>query len=258
MKPTAVVLVKKQPHYRRDAIESGLTKCGFQFAEVGYVPKHGDVLCIWNRNFGEDSLASNWEKAGAKVIVFENGYCGEDSDGRQYYAMALSQHNGAGRWPSGDGSRWNALRIELKPWKTNGGHILVCSQRGIGNPAMTPKFDWYAKVACELRKYTKREIRIRKHPVRHTLSNPLSNELKSAWACVVWSSNCATEALISGIQTFRFGPSIITQGATRKDYKDIDRFVACDRIPAFERLAWAQWSVDEISSGLPFELLLRM
>ena len=29
-----------------------------------------------------------------------------------------------------------------------------------------------------------------------------------------------------------------------------------DRLPAFHRLAWAQWTVDEISTGAPFRHLL--
>ena len=55
---------------------------------------------------------------------------------------------------------------------------------------------------------------------------------------------------------FYEAPDIICAGACTRGIQNIETPVYPDRLPALERLAWAQWRVSEIASGAPFDWLL--
>jgi hypothetical protein len=162
-------------------------------------PSPGDVLVIWNRYGRFAAEADRFEAAGCDVLVCENGYVGRDAEGRQYYAIALGGHNGAGRYYVGGAERWERLGIALKPWRTDGEHVLVCPQRGIGPPGVAMPRDWARDVVQRLGAFTGRRIVVRPHPGNRPPERSLSADLDGVWAMVVWSSNCATEALIEGV-----------------------------------------------------------
>lgn len=86
---------------------------------------------------------------------------------------------------------------------------------------------------------------------------PLSAHLLNAWAMVVHTSNAATEALIAGVPAFFDGPHLVTEGAAQQGIEGIERPALPDRLPALQRLAWAQWSMREITRGDPFAHLLQ-
>lgn len=264
----AFCLIRSEPHYRRDAFMSGLNAAGYDArtdAPAGVYP--GDVLVIWNRYGATHEAATRFESAGGTVIVAENGYVKGRHDGGDYYALALHAHNGRGDWPAGDGSRWEALGIELKPWRTNGEHILVAANRSFGQPGSVMPANWPDDVAARLRKLTDREVRVRLHPGNHKPQVPLERDLENAWACVVWSSSAGVKALIEGVPVICEAPYWVCKSAAGA-YVDSDmplssarlerQFAAYTaRLSALRRLAWAQWSIAEIASGEPFHHLFR-
>ena len=245
----AVCLIRKDPHYRRAAFESGLRRAGYTLRDDAVVGPD-DVLVIWNRYGSFADRADQWESKGGRVLVVENGYYGES-----IYAISVSGHNGSGLWPISDESRLNALGITFNPWRTEGDHILVCLQRGIGPPATAQPPGWEGAIQRQLHKITTRRIRVRPHPGNKAPAIPLADDLRNCWAMVTWSSNAATEALIAGIPVHYCGPYIVTDGAAIRGIETIASPVLLDRRASFERMAWAQWSVKEIESGEPFEHL---
>ena len=74
---------------------------------------------------------------------------------------------------------------------------------------------------------------------------------------VVWASNCATLALLCGIPAFYCAPHHVLEGALGRDLRMIDSPFHFDRRSAFESMAWAQWTMEEIEQGAPFRHLLR-
>ena len=76
-------------------------------------------------------------------------------------------------------------------------------------------------------------------------------------AVVVWGSSSAVQALVAGVPVFFEAPHIIVEDACERGIKNIDRPSTRDRLPAFEALAWAQWSLEEIAAGEPFRHLLQ-
>jgi hypothetical protein len=217
-----------------------------------------DVVVTWNKTARSAHVIKMAREGGAAVIVAENGYHGKDENGIQRYALALDGHNGSGRWYAPDRSRLDALSINFQPFRIPfNNSVLIADQRGIGSPIMRSPPLFGDKMEQRL-KSVGWETRVRRHPGQDEPSVPLMDDLADVSALVVWSSNCATAALIAGIPTFFTAPITVTAGASRpveelleKDFREFG-----PRDKAFARMAWAQWTVREMTSGEPFRVLL--
>ncbi len=249
----ATCLIRDLPHYRRQAFADGLRANGYvvSFAIPPSVIRPSDCLVIWNRYGGNATFADRFEAVGAPVFVAENGYL--TPEGVQMYAVARSQHNGAGSWRIEEGDRWSPLGIELKPWRENGAHILVLPQRGIGPPGVAMPRIWVNDVMHRLKRVTGRPVRLRAHPGKHR--PPLEPDFANCWAAVTWGSSAALKAIVAGIPVFYEFPQWIGAGAGQFEVRDLERPFLGDRLPMLRRLAWSQWSVGEISAGEPFRCL---
>jgi hypothetical protein len=234
----------------QDLLPAEYAACAAGLAAVGYgagaVP---DVTVAWG---GRNPKPP----ASGKLIVAENGYL-NGPDG-PYVALAVGAHNGAGKWPERSRERFNRLGVDFKPWRQNGGHVLVCPSRGIGMQPM-PK-DWTQRTVVALRKLTDREIRVRAHPGQWKripgVDDSLARDLEGAWACVIWASTAGVKALVAGIPVIYTAPNWICAAAAGNRLEDIEQPPMPDRAPAFERLASAQWTLPEIASGEAFRTLL--
>ncbi|MCR4331298.1 MAG: hypothetical protein NUV34_01120 [Sulfuricaulis sp.] len=254
-------LTRSDMHYRHDVFSAGLHAAGYEVCSGTPEGASDRVLLMWNRYGGYHEQATRFERAGGTVIVAENGYLGKDSNGNQLYAMARHGHNGSGQWYVGGPERWDALGIELKPWRTEGKHILVCGQRGIGSPTMASPPNWHETAAARLRKISSRPVKIRTHPGNNAPKIPLADDLRDAWACVIWSSGSGVQALVAGIPVIFDAPNWICEGAAIRGvghFGDLEKMLEAEdmRPQAMQRMAWAQCSLAEIETGEPFRRLL--
>jgi hypothetical protein len=250
-------LTRADMHYRHEVFSAGLRAAGYDVRSGAPEAKPGNLLLIWNRYGAYHDQASSFERGGGTVVVAENGYLGKDADGNQFYALARGGHNGSGQWYVGGPERFAALGIELKPWRTDGNHILVCGQRGIGSPTMASPPNWHEGAAERLRKQTKRPIKIRTHPGNKEAAVPLSADLAGAWACAIWSSSSGIQALVAGIPVLFDAPHWVCApaGGTLASVESPPMDDAA-RLTAMQRMAWGQWTLDDITSGEPFRRLL--
>jgi hypothetical protein len=250
----AVITVRREPHYRREAFEAGLRRAGYTLADNGKPTGPRDLLVQWNRKPREEERARHWEQAGGTVLVTENGYIGKDAEGRQNYALSAHAHNGAGWFPVTDEDRFAALNITPQPWRTSGNHLLVCAQRGIGSKQMASPPDWHISAKAQLLRTSARRVMVRLHPGNQPPKTRLEDDLDGAWAGVIWSSGSGVKALIEGYPVFYDAPRWICEGAAVKGLDDIDQPVLSDelRLAAFQRMAHGQWFISEIESGEPF------
>lgn len=249
MNGLAQIEIRSTPHYRRDAFESGLVATGYKVVRQIKDPTPNDVLVTWNRYGRCEQEATRFERCGARVLVTENGYLGHDETGRQYYAIARSQHNGAGTWEV-QGERW-IHGVELQSWREGGTEVVVLAQRGIGSPSCAQPRRWLDKMSAS--------FRVRPHPGRLRNSIPLEDDLERAAAVVTWGSAAGLEAICMGIPCFYGLPQWIGAPAAAKfpgRHIRVDDRVRAGRGEMLRRIAWAQWRVDEIKSGKPFEVLL--
>lgn len=276
----AYCLIRPQPWYRREAFLTGLRMAGMDVRN-GPPPRpdRDTLLVTWNR-YGESHMhAERVEHAGGKVIVAENGYLNtgggtpkfdvhEGAQPGHYYALALGGHNGSGFWKQGGPERFAALGVELKPWRTAGEHILICPSRNFGRPDLLMPPRWVDSTVTALRKMTKRPIRVRAHPGNTRPPRALAEDLQHARAVVIWASSAGVHALVEGIPVLCAAPWWICKGAAFSDWSRVEllfdavegkrfgRIMRHARQGAFERMAWAQWTIDEIAGGEPFRYLL--
>lgn len=260
--PKAYVHLLDAVHYRRDAFVNG-------FSRLGYIVERGapavplapdDVAVIWNKTARSAQTLRMARKSGAAVMVAENGYFGKDANGHQPYAIALDGHNGSGRWYAPDASRLERLGLEFAPIKTEAGYgkVLVVDQRGIGSPLMRSPAGFGTNMYDRLSHHMPfRQIEYRGHPGRHAPGRSLDADLEGCDAVVVWSSNCATRALQRGIPVHYCAPTIVSAGAAKPFTPALRAtFTEGERQAAFSRMAWAQWFLDEITSGEALRTLL--
>lgn len=249
----AVCKIRETPHYRRDAFQGGLKRCGYTLTDHISDPGPDDLLVIWNRYGVLHEEAKRFERAGARVIIAENGYLGVDWIGDRWYAMSLTHHNGAGTWNAHGPERWASFGVDLCDWRQPGGELIVLPQRGIGPKGVAMPRDWARRILPSLQGT---RHRIRQHPGMNKCI-PLKRDLQDALAVVTWGSGAALKALVYGVPVFYEMPKWIGgTAACHVDQADFRHPVYADRLPMFERLAWAMWRVSEIESGEAFECLL--
>lgn len=256
----AICKIKLEPHYRRAAFEAGLRSVGYELVDNAAPTDRRDLLVIWNRQHGEEGLADTWERSGGSVLVCENGYVGRDDADRQLYAMSMHGHNGSGWFPYDvDEDRLTLLHVELKPWQVrDGGHVLICAQRGIGSRTMASPSNWHEATKQRLRAMGFKDIRVRLHPGRFEPARTLEEDLADASLCVIWSSSSGVRSLAAGIPTVYCAPHWILAGAAGRGLEAVfdPPRDSLARLEAFRRMAHAQWRVEEIEAGVPFARML--
>jgi len=239
---TAWLGLREGVAYRREAFAAGLESVGYKVREgVTLSPGPDDCLVVWNRYGEKDSAARVFESHGLPVLVAENGYLGNEFAGSQWYAISRNQHNGAGGWPQGGPERWDSLGVTLEPWR-QGGEIVLLPQRGIGPVGVAMPRDWLERTE---RRLAGTAYRVRRHPgLRDCV--PLQDDLAKAGGVVTWGSGAALKALLWGIPVYSDMPRWIGE----QDNTD------AGRLAMFRRLAWAMWTLTEISDGTAFRKLL--
>lgn len=228
----------------RAAIEAGLTACGYRVVNF---PHAGAVSAVWGARQG----------CGVKLVA-ENAYL--DGPGGPYCALAVGGHNLSGMIPARSSERLERLGVAFKPWRETGNHILICPSRGLTSSVVRQPSGWLERTVAALRAMTDRPIRIRPHPGNWKLNPPkvpIEQDLSDAWACVIFASSVGVQALIQGVPVIHTGEYWIADEAAGSDLAEIENPPMPDRVPAFERLAASQYSLDEIASGTAFRALLE-
>lgn len=164
--------------------------------------------------------------------------------------------------------RFDALGLIPAPWRIGGSHILVAANRSFGLPGRIMRPNWAEQVEKELARLTDVSIRVRGHPGNdEPKKNPLQADLDGAALVIIWSSTVGVHALVQGIPVVCCSPDWVCKDAALgldglktflrgedNALPDVDLSVL--RAASLERMAWAQWTVEEIESGLPFCFLL--
>ena len=172
-----------------------------------------------------------------------------------------------------DPSRWEKisqnLGISLKPWRTDGNHILICLQRNGGwSMRGLGVVDWLNQIILEIRKYSsKRPIVVRAHPgdkkiksilrinhknVRLSVNEKLVDDLKGAWATIVYNSSPSVASTIEGIPTFLTDPlphHSQSFNVANLSLENLENPKMPSRQEWIERLSMCHWNFDELKSG---------
>jgi len=171
-----------------------------------------------------------------------------------------------------DPSRWQKisanLGLELKPWRTQGNHILICLQRNGGWSMRGLDVNtWANNTIAKLKTLTKRPIVVRPHPgdkkwrrylklmhndVRISTSTNIKDDLRNAWATVLYNSSPSVASIIEGIPAFLTDPHpeySQTKEVANLDINKIENPNLPERQQWVERLSMCHWNFDELRSG---------
>lgn len=235
----ANIQVRKEPYYRRAAIEDGLKRLGYTIGSFTVPQGKESLLVLWNKKRGsEEAQADRWEQQGGTVIVMENGYLQKVDKTR--YAISTHGHNGSGWFPVTGEDRFSPLGFEIKPMLLRDGPIVVRAQRGIGSRLMASPPQWAEKMVAKLKQQGK-NTRLVPHPGdKGKLEKDLA-ALKGASELLIWSSAMGVRALVEGVEVTHHAPHWICEG-----------WRGGRRETALQRMAHGQWSVAEIETGEPF------
>jgi hypothetical protein len=173
--------------------------------------------------------------------------------------------------------RFNSMGIDIKPWRKKGDHVLLVGQNLHDASLFGLNFEWWIENTLRhLMKNTDRPIVVRDHPENKNLleklikdkfgytdqisydTNPkIGQSLKNAWCTVSYTSGSSIDSVLAGVPVITCSEYNFMWPISSHSIEDIETPKLGSRQQLFYDLAWAQWSVDEILQGKPWEHLVE-
>ena len=177
-----------------------------------------------------------------------------------------------------DDSRKRLLGLEVKPWRTSSKYILLCGQhdKSLQWQDMPRMSNWFLNTYDEIRKHTDRPIIFRPHPrcrlehIERGLKHVYRQEPKHVngtydsfdmgfndiHCTISYSSNPGIHSVIEGVPAFVSTHSLAYDVANDIDFlHDIEQPLMTDRTQWLNDYAHTEYTVDEISQGIPLKRL---
>jgi hypothetical protein len=169
---------------------------------------------------------------------------------------------------------WNNIRrdynMDLKPWRTQGNHILITLQRPMGwSMRGVDLMSWLKQTLRQIRENSDRPILMRWHPgdwkafpkYSSTLNKfgvtlspqdrHITQDLVNCWAVVCHNSTPSAVAPIEGIPAFITDDPSYSQGGdiANTDFTQLENPNLPDREQWIRKLAQCHWSFEDVRSG---------
>lgn len=169
---------------------------------------------------------------------------------------------------------WNNIRrdynMDLKPWRTQGNHILITLQRPLGwSMRGVDLMHWLKHTLSCVRENTDRPIVLRWHPgdwkaypkYKPTLDKfgvtvspqdrHITQDLNNCWALICHNSTPSAVAPIEGIPAFITDDPNYSQGGAvaNTDFSKLENPWMPDREQWIRKLAQCHWSFEDLRSG---------
>ena len=180
-----------------------------------------------------------------------------------------------------DSRRSDLLNLRLKPWRTDGEYILICGQhdKSLQWVHMPNVSNWLIKTIDTIQQHTDRPIIFRPHPrcplphIEHEFKNVKRQDpqhikgsyddfdmgFDNVWATVSYSSNPGIHSVIAGVPAFVSTHSLAYPVANDIDFlHNIDNPLRPDRQQWLNDYAHTEWTLEEISQGMPLKLLTSL
>ena len=178
-----------------------------------------------------------------------------------------------------DSKRWqtikNDLNIQVKDYRKSGDYILLCLQRNGGwSMKGMDVMQFCHKTVEQIKKHTDRRIVVRGHPGDGktnqylkldipgvTISpkdTPIQEDLRNAWATVLFNSSPGVASLIEGVPVFQMDPNkeySMYGEVANTSLKRLEDPKLYDRQEWLHRIAMCHWSFDQTASGEAWEFM---
>ena len=207
------------------------------------------IFGMYKRNipvsFPRGKIFNNQKALGKTTIVVEKGYINRE----EYYAIGLNGLNNRAEFNnSGMGSdRWDKLGVDLRSQK-GGDYTLVCGQ--VPSDASVQNVDIH-RWAKSMINRIEGEVVYRPHPL-YKKTRPLEEDLEGAKAVVTYNSNIGVDAALRGIPVYAEDIGSMVYDIASQDVDNIGKM---DTKQWAKNIAYAQWNLEEMRNGLPWEHL---
>lgn len=231
--------------------------------EMNYAPGKACLFGVYKKNiplsWARGNIIKIHEAAGEMVIICETGYLRRGDTESNYYAVGLNGLNGRAEFrnEASPPDRFRELALQVKPWRKNGNHVLICGQVPWDASVDNINFkQWQRETVEKLKGLTNRKLVFRQHP-KLALVRPLSEDLKDCWAAVTFNSNTAVEAAIEGIPVFVDDEGTMAGPVANWFLSDIENPKMPDREQWLYDLAYTQWKPREMREGKTWRHLFK-
>ena len=238
---------------------------------------NADVAVIWSQLW-TGRMAPNravWQEftaSGRPVIVMEVGQLMRGVT----WKIGINGVNARAQWGEGtEPDRVKKLAMRLQPWN-QGDHILIAMQRSDSEQwaGLPPAEQWLKQTVDRIRAHTDREIVVRPHPRQRLTPIPgvriqqpqslrgtydefdFRSSLGRAWAVVNENSGPGSQAIIDGVPAF-VGADSMALPVANTDFAQIEKPRMPERSAWLEQLCHTEWTLGEITAGLPLGRLLK-
>ncbi len=268
---------KPREHLLADAVGRGVTKHGCQF-EVRALGESVDVTgfdvgCVVGVKSRE--LLRRINREGAHWLMFDKGLSRHKSRGPlagwEFWRVAVDAQQPTARLTGlMPRDRWDALGVEMKPWRKSGDGIVIAGSSlkyhdfyGLPHPTT------YAKeLARQLRALTDRPLIYRPKPswreateikkaAFSRLPETLADLLGAAHVLVTHGSNACFEAVVAGVPCIVLGDGVARPLSSRELSAVEAPLMADDqhRLRWAANLAYWQWKLSEFASGEAWDFI---
>lgn len=220
-------------------------------------------------SFPRGRVIAKQQIRGLKNLIVETGYINRGTGEDKYYAVGWNGLNGRADFKNKGmpPDRAKKLPVEMKPWRTEGNHIVLCGQvPWDASVDHTNHVQWLIETAAVLQMMTKRLILFRPHPLSglpnitdcmYSASARIEDDLDGAHCCVTFNSNSGVDAVMNGIPVWSFDIGSMVYPISNKLWTDLEKPKMPDRTQWLADLAYAQWRPDELRSGEAWQHLTR-
>ena len=263
--------IRHRSNYPWEAVEQGITVSGDVLVPPSKDMAANAAVVSWNA-YGSPALFGKLcQDVGGEWIVMENGYINRQQG---WYAMGRSGWAGTEtplpwlKWVTS--KRWDSFGIPIPKWKQNGEFVLVCGQMGRNYSPLAMKDSWPTEIVNQLKAVTDRKIVYRPHPIRTVVpaascknvvvdtATPLAELLAKAKVTVVWTSNVATDSVLSGTPCVYCGPSVAVKEMIKQGVQGLEEYCAHPfpiQPEVLWQLVWRQFHKDELKSGRAWRIM---
>ena len=274
------------------SVLKGLNKKYNKIHEIIYVEFNNfklikcDYAIIWNVfcKFKQNTLYRKkveefQKKNNDKLIVIENGFINREN----YISIGYDHISNFGNYPkfpyNEDRLKKLDLQIKNMSYNTNiNKNILFCTQLPWDTQVQDVDYSkWIIDTINILKKHTKRQIVIRKHPKSRPKNGfdyfdnyffkknnldviisdkSIEDDFKDSYCVIAFNSTILVDAVINGIPVLSGSETSIVNDICIKDISTVEnlhKFSNEDIKKCLSLVAYKQWNLDEISQGIPFD-----
>ena len=177
-----------------------------------------------------------------------------------------------------DTGRWQQIKtdigFDLKEWRSNGEHILICLQRNGGwSMSGLDVMKWCNQTIKTIKQHTDRPIVVRAHPgdkrakqylklkypdVKISKNPSILNDFSNAWATVTYNSSPGVASAIEGIPVFVTDKNAKRSQAfdvANTDLINIENPSMIERQQWIEKISMSHYNFEDLKNGTAWNII---